>query len=317
MDSSVYVMEMQHVSKYFKGKQGGIVTAVDDVNLGISKGETFSLVGESGSGKTTVGKMAVGLIPPSKGEIILGGIPARNMNDNERFKNAQYIHQDPYGSLDPYSTVYATLSRPLKYLYKVKDQSEIEERVMNIVELIGLPDDYVQKTIQELSGGERQRVMIARAFMGNPQLVVADEPTTMIDFVHREEVMLLISNLKERIGLSLLLITHDISVASKNSNRMAVMNKGKIVEVGTTDSVVSNPMHPYTKLLMSVSPDFVINNIEQGKLEEYLPKNSSVTNRPSKGCVYSLNCPFASEKCFQNEPELKGDSDHKVACFLY
>ena len=317
MGSQDYIVEVTHVSKYFKGKQGGIVTAVDDVSFGITKGEIFSIAGESGSGKTTVGRMVAGLISPSKGKVLVEGKPDEKLPDNVRFKITQYIHQDPYGSLDPYSTVYNILSRPLKYLYKMKDKTELNDKVMEMVKLVGLLPDSTNKTIQELSGGERQRVLIGRAFIINPQLIIADEPTTMIDYVHRDEVMLLISNLKARIGLSVILITHDLSVAAKNSDRIAIMNRGKIVEIGSTKAIINEPMHPYTKLLMSVSPEFMISNVGTQKFNEYLPRNSGSTGRPSKGCVYSSNCPLAFDRCFEDDPELKGDESHKVACLLF
>ena len=310
-----FLLNTKDVTKYFRGKQGGVNEAVFKVSLELRKGETAGLVGESGSGKTTFGRMAVGLVSPSKGKIMVAGSLIDKMKDKEKFKQAQYIHQDPYGSLDPYSTVGAILERPLRFLLGMNNREELRQRASEMLRLCGLNDGYYDKTIQELSGGEKQRVLIARAFIVNPRLVVEDEPTTMIDFVHRDEVLNLIVNLKDRLGLSVLLITHDVSLATKVSQQLFIMYRGRIVESGPTGEVVGNPLHPYTKLLMSVSPESLVKDPE--KVHEFMPKAGMSSRVVRNACMYSLNCPFAFATCRQKEPELREENGHKVACFLY
>lgn len=319
MEDTDNVMKLESVSKYFRGKQGGIVTALDHVNLEMSRGDSVALAGESGSGKTTLGRIAVGLIRANKGSVQLRGMEIGKIKEVEKFRLAQYIHQDPYGSLDPYATVGQVLERPLKYLLNMKGGAEIKKRAIEMLEMVGLDSTYYDKTNQELSGGERQRVLIGRAFIVEPELIVADEPTTMIDFVHRDEVLDLISRLKERHKLTIIFITHDLALAAKMSNRMFVMFKGKIVESGDTKQILDNPQHPYTKLLMSVTPEFLLETEGKGDeaRETLISKAGSMSMPPPKGCIYSANCPFVMDKCSDSEPELRGDTSHKVACFLY
>jgi peptide/nickel transport system ATP-binding protein len=247
------------VSKYFRDRGRNIVTALDDVSFQIEKGKILGLVGQSGSGKTTAARISVGLTKASKGAVIVDGIEVDKIKDRRQlWIKAQYIHQDPYSSLDPYMTVREVLERPLRFLLNRKPV-ETKEPVIQMLHVIGLdPANFLDKRIQELSGGERQRVMIARAFITNPVYAVADEPTTMIDSIHRNSILQLLQRLKKEFNTSFLLITHDLSIAADICDDLAIMQNGKIVEYGTKDIILTNPTQQYTKDLLSATPEKLV-----------------------------------------------------------
>jgi ABC-type glutathione transport system ATPase component len=252
------ILELRHVSKYFKDRHGSIVTAVDDVTISVGKSEILGLIGESGSGKTTIGRMTVGLTRPSKGEVILDGLDIGKTKDLKLiWRKSQYIHQDPYASLDPYMSVREVLERPLRWLLDA-GRDERAKSVRGMVDVIGLGERYLDKRIQELSGGERQRVLIARAFILNPVHVVADEPTSMIDFVHRNAILQLLLKLRDEFATSFLLITHDLSVAGDVCDNIAIMNKGRVVEYGPKEQVLTDPKEDYTKALLAATPERLV-----------------------------------------------------------
>lgn len=253
-----YVVEFSSVSKYFKDRRNNIVTALDDVSLRIEKGKILGLVGQSGSGKTTAARISVGLTRPSKGTVTVDGMDVAKIKDlKQLWIRAQYIHQDPYSSLDPYMSVHEVLERPLRFLLNQR-RSDTQEPVMRMMDVIGLDRSFLEKRVQELSGGERQRVMIARAFITNPVYAVADEPTTMIDSIHRNSILELLQRLKSEFNTSFLLITHDLSIAADICDDLAIMQKGKIVEYGKKDSVLNNPREQYTKDLLSATPEKLV-----------------------------------------------------------
>jgi ABC-type glutathione transport system ATPase component len=252
------ILEISGLSKYFKDRSGGIITAVEDVSLSMAKGEILGLVGQSGSGKTTLGRIAVGLTRPSKGTVMLDGIDVGKTKDlNQLWRKAQYVHQDPYGSLDPYLTVREVLDRPLRYLLHVQRQ-ELDDRTARIMSVIGLKDEFLPKRIQELSGGERQRVLLARAFVITPVFVVCDEPTTMIDFVHRNSILDLLRRLRTEFETTFMLITHDLSIAADICDNIAIMQNARIVEVGSMKQVLESPREEYTKALLAATPDKLV-----------------------------------------------------------
>lgn len=307
------VLEFRHVSQYFKDKNGSIVTAAEDVSLSIKHGEVLALVGESGSGKTTLGRLSVGLGKPSKGEILLDGQNIQKYKKSELRKRAQYIHQDPYSALDPYLSVKEVLERPLIYVRGVKSGSEREEMMFQILDAMGLEDYILGKSVRELSGGQKQRILLARAFVIQPSYVVADEPTTMVDFVRRSEIMTLLSNLKKNYGMSILLITHDVSVASTLSDRMAIMYRGEIMETGDTAEIMRNPQHPYTLALLSVTPE---NLMKQGAGALNLKRANVKIPANFEGCRYSFLCPYVFDRCRNEHPTLvEIGGEHKVACY--
>jgi peptide/nickel transport system ATP-binding protein len=307
------VLEFRHVSQYFKDRNGAIVTAAENVSLSIKHGEVLAIVGESGSGKTTLGRLSVGLGKPSKGKIFLNGIDLRDYKKAELRKKAQYIHQDPYSALDPYLSVQDVLERPLVYVKGIKDPSRRMGIMENILHGMGLEDYILGKSVRELSGGQKQRILLARAFVIEPSYVVADEPTTMVDFVRRAEIISLLSTLKEKMGTSILLITHDVSIASTVSDRMAVMYRGEVVECGTTNEIMKNPLHPYTLALLSVTPE----NLMKQEASMLSIKRANVRIPPNfEGCRYSFLCPYAFDRCRSEHPTLvEIGGGHQVACF--
>lgn len=311
-------MEFVNVFKFYKGKTGGINTALDDVTTTFCSGKIYGIVGESGSGKSTMGRIAVGLIYANKGKVLLRGKDIGKMKDEEKFKEAQYIHQDPYSSLDPYLRVYEILERPLIYLLNIKDKGQRREMVQDMLSNAGLGSEYYDKTVQELSGGERQRVLVARAFITNPSFIVADEPTTMIDFVHRKEIMNIISGLGQQKHSTIMLISHDISAVEGISTDILVMFKGKIVERGDTKTIINSPLHPYTRLLLEVSPEMVVKRGKGFTNSEYaVPPSLRLVSTVKKGCNYKDQCPFVMQRCREEEPLLKNVGSQEVACFKY
>ena len=308
------VIEFKNVCHYFNDKNGGIITAANDVNLSIKYGEVLALVGESGSGKTTLGRLSVGLGRPSKGEILLNGKNLSNYSKLELRGKAQYIHQDPYSALDPYLSVREVLERPLIHVRGIKSTERREDIMTRILDGMGMESFYLTKSVRELSGGQKQRVLVARAFVIEPEYVVADEPTTMVDFVRRNEIIALLSNLRLKMGTAVLLITHDVSVASRLSDKVAVMYKGEIVEYGKTSEVLKNPLHPYTLALLSVTPEKLMK--QEGLLLSTTKKGNVSIPMNFEGCNYSFVCPFAFGRCRVENPRLvEMSAEHKVACF--
>ena len=311
-------LELEHVYKYFKGKTGGLSTALDNITVKFEQGKVHGIVGESGSGKSTLGRVSIGLVKPSKGNITIDGRNINKMEDKEVFKLAQYIHQDPYSSLDQYLSVGEILDRPLMYLLNMKGKEERMEKVQSMLVSAGLGPEFYSRTIQELSGGEKQRVLVARAFMIEPELVIADEPTTMIDFVHRKEILDLIYNLSKMNQSTIIFISHDISVVEGISSDICVMYSGRIVESGSVSSIIEKPLHPYTQLLLSVSPEKLVNkSVDFGPTSSNSIATSKIPVPVKKGCKYSSVCPFVFAKCREVEPELELSSGHLVACHQY
>jgi len=321
----IKLLEIRNLKVYFT--KGGILSkksitkAVDGVDLDIGKGEIVGLVGESGSGKTTLGKTSIGLIKPLQGSVSL------YINDNEKVdifkvkgkgmrelrRYLQMIYQDPYSSIDPYMRVYDTLRLPLQYA-GIKKKEELNEMIRDALELVGLPEELLDSYVFQLSGGQRQRLSIARAVILDPKYVVADEPVTMLDVSLKGEILKVINRIRETKLTSFLLITHEIPVAKAISNRIAIMYAGKILEIGNTEEVVNNPLHPYTQALIEAYP-----KIRPERRNEFI--NIRIKDElviPEKGCKFYPRCPFALEKCKLEEPKLvEVKRDHYVACWLY
>ncbi len=231
--------------------------AVNDLSLDLNKGECLSIVGESGCGKSTLALSIVGLQKPSSGEIYFEGKPITGANEPsrlERAKMAQMVFQDPFASLNPRQTIYTSLAAPLK-LHGVKSGSEVDGRIEEILTLVGLKPEQAKRFPHEFSGGQRQRIGIARALLLNPKVIVLDEPVSALDVSIRAQIINLLLELKERLGLSYIMISHDLSVVEHMSDRVAVMYFGQIVETGPWDRIFSNPTHPYTRRLISAIPD--------------------------------------------------------------
>jgi len=302
------------------------INAVDDISLAIKEGEILSLVGESGCGKTTTGKIICGLIKPTKGKILFHGQDIWKMSRREftKYRRAvQIIHQDPYASLNPSSTVYKILSTPLLKHKIVSNKREALKEVERLLETVGLTpsEDFLHKYPHQLSGGQRQRVAVARTLTVNPKFMVADEPVSMIDVSIRLSILKLLSKLKEELGATFLFITHDLAVARYFTwkGRVAVMYLGNIVEMGSTPKVIGEPLHPYTKALLSAVPEPDPKVTRSKKMMELRSLDiPSLLNLPS-GCRFHPRCPFyMKDTCDATTPPLtEVKKDYYVSCLLY
>lgn len=306
-------------SGWFRRKQS-FVHAVDDVSFDILEGETLGLVGESGCGKTTTGRMLVRLTEPTSGQVLfnnesgdeediahLKGTPLKDFR-----RRAQMVFQDPYESMNPRRTIFDTVAEPLK-VQKMGSHSEQLERVSETLGLVGLtpPSSFLFRFPHELSGGQRQRVAIARALVMNPSFVVADEPTSMLDISIRTGIMQLMEELAGRLGISYLYITHDLAVARYMCNQIAVMYLGKIVEMGDTEEVLQNPVHPYTKALLSAVP---VPDPESTREPVDIKGSVSAPVDPLPRCRFYDRCPIADDFCRENDhPPLEDKGGGRLA----
>jgi peptide/nickel transport system ATP-binding protein len=294
------------------------VHAVDGVSFSVAKGEILGLVGESGSGKTTTALNALGLVEPTEGEILFNGqsVPelVKSRERSRLRRQMQVVFQDPYESLNPRQTVFATVAEPLEVHRLTRDRAERIERVKAALDGAGLkpPETFFDRYPQELSGGQRQRVVIAGALVLNPQLLVADEPVSMLDVSIRAEILNLLLQLRDEHGITILYITHDLATAAYFTDRVAVMYLGRIVEIGPTKTVLSDPRHPYTQALLSVIP--VPNPRRRRKRMILTGETPNPIDLPC-GCRFHPRCPAASGQCSQTEPQLESvAADHQVAC---
>jgi peptide/nickel transport system ATP-binding protein len=294
------------------------VHAVDGVSFSVARGEILGLVGESGSGKTTTALNALGLVEPTEGEILFNGQSVPELvHSGERLRlrrQMQIVFQDPYESLNPRQTVFATVAEPLEVHRLVKSRAEKVERVKAALDAAGLKpaETFFDRYPQELSGGQRQRLVIAGALVLNPRLLVADEPVSMLDVSIRAEILNLLLQLRDGRGITILYITHDLATAAYFTDRVAVMYLGRIVEIGPTKTVLSDPRHPYTQALLSVIP--VPNPRRRRKRMILTGETPNPIDLPS-GCRFHPRCPMVSDQCSQTEPQLQSvAADHQVAC---
>ena len=317
------LLEVKDLKKYFvtsKGLFGGkssYVSAVNGVTLDIKKGETLGLVGESGCGKSTLGRTILRLTPMTSGEIIFDGRDITKLKNEEMRllrQKMQMIFQDPYSCLNPRMNILELVRAPLD-VFSIGTPKERMEKVKEMLEIVGMGEQHMMRYPHEFSGGQRQRVGIARALISNPQFVVCDEPVSALDVSVRASVLNLMRNLQERFGLTYLFISHDLSVVKHISDRVAVMYLGGIVEITTKDELYKNPLHPYTKALLSAIPipDTDV-KAEPKVLEGDLP---SPFNPPS-GCRFHTRCEHCTARCREEAPVLKDmGGGHQVACHLY
>lgn len=313
------VLELQEVKKHFPIKKGvfmkqvGSVKAVDGVSLSVFPQETLGLVGESGCGKSTLGRMIVQLLAPTEGQIKFDGKNIKDMAGSTEFKkNVQMIFQDPYSSLNPRQKVGNILSEPFS-IHGELTQPERRERVLYLLDRVGLTPAHADRYPHEFSGGQRQRVGIARALALNPRLVVCDEPVAALDVSIQSQIINLLEDLQAEFNMSYLFIAHDLGVVRHISKRIGVMYLGNIVETAEADELFANPKHPYTKALLSSIP------AQHPKLKRtkiVLKGDPPSPTDPPAGCKFHTRCPFAEAKCKEVVPLLQGTSDHLVACHL-
>jgi oligopeptide transport system ATP-binding protein len=316
------LVEVKNLKKYFPKKRGlfgrekTYVKAVDDVSFTIYKGETLGLVGESGCGKSTTGRMLMRLLDPTEGQILFEGKEISSLNDNqirEMRKEFQMVFQDPYASLNPRMKVGDIISEPLIIHGCPKEKRE--ERVQKLLEVVGLSAYHANRYPHEFSGGQRQRIGIARALAVNPKLIIADEPVSALDVSIQSQILNLLKDLQDEFQLTYLFIAHDLSVVEHISDRVGVMYLGKIVELADKETLFQNPMHPYTKALISAVP---IPNPRLKRDRIILKGDIPSPSNPPSGCTFHTRCPFATDICKKEIPKLREiSSRHFVSCHLY
>ncbi len=319
------LLSVQNLKKYFPIRQGmvirrhvGDVKAVDDVSFDIYEGETLGLVGESGCGKTTVGRTLLRLYEPTGGKVFFDGQDITRLSPSEMRaarRKMQMIFQDPYASLNPRMTVGNIISEPMLY-HRIVSRADRDERVRELLEMVGLRAYFAKRYPHEFSGGQRQRIGIARSLALEPSFIVCDEPISALDVSIQAQIVNLLEELQDTLGLTYLFIAHDLSMVRHISDRIAVMYLGKIVELTDRNELYDNPLHPYTKALLSAVPipDPVIE--EQREIIELEGDVPSPSN-PPKGCNFNTRCPLAQPHCFEAEPPLVEVSPgHHVACHL-
>jgi oligopeptide transport system ATP-binding protein len=311
------LIEIKNLKKYFPVKSGfkiSYVKAVDDVSLFIKKGETLGLVGESGCGKTTLGRTILRLHEPSNGQILYNGQDITKADMHPLRRKMQIIFQDPYASLDPRMTVGDIIGEPLDIHKMFKNRKDRQEKIYSLLETVGLNREHANRFPHEFSGGQRQRIGIARALAVEPEFIVCDEPVSALDVSIQAQIVNMLEDLQAEKGFTYLFIAHDLSIVKHISNRIGVMYLGHLVELAESRELYKNPLHPYTKTLMSAIPiadPKTSRNKNRIVLEGDIP---SPLNPPS-GCPFRTRCPHATEQCAKERPELKEyENGHYAAC---
>lgn len=317
------LLRVQGLKKYFPIKKGltgrnvQYVKAVDNVTFSIYKGETFGLVGESGCGKSTAGRTLIRLYDVTDGEILFDGKDISHMKEKELIpyrKKMQMIFQDPYSSLNARMTVSDIIGEPLD-IHKLASGKERQERISELLENVGLKQEHSNRYPHEFSGGQRQRVGIARALAVNPEFIICDEPISALDVSIQAQVVNMLEDIQKQYGITYLFIAHDLSMVRHISDRIGVMYLGQLVEIAESDELYENPLHPYTKALLSAIPNPYKDNMkERIMLKGEVPSPIN----PPKGCRFSSRCGYAKEICKEQEPQIKEmGSGHFCACHLY
>ena len=317
------VIRVEHLKKTFRVKSGlfegkKYLKAVDDVSFSIAKGETLGIVGESGCGKSTLGRTLLKIYEPDGGSIYFNGTDITNLGYKQMHsyrRKMQMIFQDPYASLNPRFTVGEMIEEPMK-VYNMYDKKTRMERVQELMQTVGLKPDHIRRYPHEFSGGQRQRIGIARTLALNPEFIVCDEPFSALDVSIQAQIINLLEKIQDEQKLSYIVIAHDLTAVRHISHNIGVMYLGHMVEIGPADQVYGNPLHPYTKALISSIP--VASPNAAGMMNRVILKGEvpSPIDVPS-GCPFSTRCQYCTAKCKERVPELKDVDGRKVACVLY
>ncbi|MCR8980152.1 ABC transporter ATP-binding protein [Brevibacillus laterosporus] len=318
------LVDVEHLKKYYpinKGFFGGTkkyVKAVDDISFQIYKGETFGLVGESGCGKSTTGRSIVRLFDVTDGKILFDGHDVAKMSEQQLKpfrKRMQTIFQDPYSSLNPGMTVFELISEPMN-IHDSLEEKERKEIIQDLLERVGLKKEHLDRYPHEFSGGQRQRVSIARSLAVKPEFIMCDEPISALDVSVQAQVVNMLEDLQNELGLTYLFIAHDLSMVRHISDRIGVMYLGQLVEVAESNELYDHPAHPYTQALLSSIPiaDPKLRNQKRIMMEGDIPSPLAAI----RGCKFQSRCPYASSRCVEEQPKLVSiRPGHQVACHLF
>lgn len=313
------VLEVKNLKKYFPASHKRVLKAVDDVSFTIHKGETFGIVGESGCGKTTCGKTCTGILTKTDGQVLYQGKDVHQMSKAERnafTQKVQTIFQDPYASLDPHQKVYQIVSEGMRIHHLTKSKEEEQKLVMELLEMVGLNAEHATRNVHEFSGGQRQRIGIARALAVNPEFLFCDEPISALDVSIQSQVVNMLEDMQEEMGLTYLFIAHDLSVVRHISNRIGVMYLGSLVELGESYELNRHPIHPYTQTLLSAVP---VPDPKLSRTRQRIVLQGDIPSpmNPPSGCRFHTRCPYATERCSMEMPAFKEhEPGHWAACHL-
>ena len=315
--SETPVLEVRNLKKHYRMKGKQVLKAVDGVSFDLRQGETLGIVGESGCGKTTCGKVCMGMLAPTEGQVLFHGQDVHRMDRKAHrifTRKAQMIFQDPYGALDPHYTVYRAVAEGLRAHGMARTKQEEQQMVYQLLDMVGLRREQAVSNVSEFSGGQRQRISIARALAVNPEFLFCDEPVSALDVSLQAQIVNLLLELQKKRNLTMLFISHDLAVVKHISDRVAVMYLGRIVELAPAEELYRTPLHPYTRALLSAIPEVEPeggNEKERILLKGDLP--SAIANL--QGCRFCSRCPCAREICTRVEPELREIAPgHTVAC---
>ena len=318
-NSSKVVMEVKGLKKHFKVGKNQILKAVDDVSFSIREGETLGLVGESGCGKTTCGRTVIGMYDKTGGQVLYNGKDVHALRGKEKkafSKDVQIIFQDSYASLDPRMTVADIIAEGIDIHGLAKNSKERDEKVFNLLEMVGLNKEHANRFVHEFSGGQRQRIGIARALAVEPKFILCDEPISALDVSIQAQVANLLIKLQKELGLTYLFIAHDLAMVKHISDRVAVMYLGSMVEVAASETLYENPKHPYTEALMSAIP-IADPDVEESRQRIMLEGDVPSPINTPPGCKFQGRCSKVMDICKKEAPQLKEvEKDHFVACHL-
>jgi peptide/nickel transport system ATP-binding protein len=300
----VFDVSKPWLNRVLEGRQQEFLKAVDGVSFDIRKGETFALVGESGSGKTTVARMVVGLLKPTSGNVVIDGVsmtdPRQAQARRKLRRRIQMVFQDPYASLNPRFRVGAIIAEPIRAFHVIEGERQIGERVSELLSLVGLHPDDGQKFPHEFSGGQRQRIAIARALASEAEFIVCDEPTSALDVSVQAQILNLMRDLQDRLGLTYLFISHNLAVVRHMASRIGVMYLGRIVEIADGRQLFADPRMPYTKMLLGAVPDLAMSGRQRIPVKGEIPNPID----PPPGCSFNPRCPLVFDLCRRQVPAL-------------
>lgn len=323
--NSVSLLEVHGLSKHYPVRPTGwlksaqVLKAVDNISFHLEEGETLGLVGESGSGKSTTGRLILRLIEPTAGQVLYRGQSLFDLSQTDfkpYRKNLQMIFQDPAGSLNPAYTVYDLIAEPLRVYDLASTERQRRERVAELMMQVGLDPQMSARSAHEFSGGQKQRIGIARALAVQAKLIIADEPVSALDVSIQSQILNLMQELKQRLGLAYLFIAHDLAVVKYMSQRVAVMYLGRVVELTTSHRLYQHPAHPYTKMLLAAIPHASAHRRTAPDVTQAQGEIPSPIDRPT-GCAFHTRCPYAIQRCREEDPALKEIAvKHVAACHL-